>query len=160
VTPEITWETACYQRNMVLEKYIKSVKKLINLLSLSLHWSDILPDLLESLELEQSQLSEVYEQLALRFRQEPYRLKLSYVLKRLENTRDRNLALYKRETLKSNNIPIYRSGAEFLAELRLIEHNLTETGLSCRELENLICQVEQRTRELLGSLENCKHAVR
>ncbi|BAZ26067.1 phosphoenolpyruvate carboxylase [Kalymmatonema gypsitolerans NIES-4073] len=142
VTPEITWETACYQRNMVLEKYIKSVKKLINLLSLSLHWSDILPDLLESLELEQSQLSEVYEQLALRFRQEPYRLKLSYVLKRLENTRDRNLALYKRETLKSNNIPIYRSGAEFLTELRLIERNLTETGLSCRELENLICQVE------------------
>ncbi|KAB8332768.1 phosphoenolpyruvate carboxylase [Scytonema tolypothrichoides VB-61278] len=142
VTPEITWQTACYQRNIVLEKYIKSVKQLISLLSLSLHWSDILPDLLESLELEQSQLSEVYEQLALRFRQEPYRLKLSYVLKRLENTRDRNLALYKREPLKNENIPIYRSGAEFLAELRLIERNLTETGLSCRELEHLICQVE------------------
>ncbi|NMG20987.1 phosphoenolpyruvate carboxylase [Brasilonema bromeliae] len=142
VTPEITWQTACYQRNIVLEKYIKSVKQLINLLSLSLHWSDILPDLLESLELEQSQLSEVYEQLALRFRQEPYRLKLSYVLKRLENTRDRNLALYKREPLKNENIPIYRSGAEFIAELRLIERNLTETGLSCRELEHLICQVE------------------
>lgn len=142
VTPEITWQTACYQRNIVLEKYIKSVKQLISLLSLSLHWSDILPDLLESLELEQSQLSEVYEQLALRFRQEPYRLKLSYVLKRLENTRDRNLALYKREPLKNENIPIYRSGAEFIAELRLIERNLTETGLSCRELEHLICQVE------------------
>ncbi|MBW4624856.1 MAG: phosphoenolpyruvate carboxylase [Brasilonema octagenarum HA4186-MV1] len=142
VTPEITWQTACYQRNIVLEKYIKSVRQLINLLSLSLHWSDILPDLLESLELEQSQLSEVYEQLALRFRQEPYRLKLSYVLKRLENTRDRNLALYKREPLKNENIPIYHSGADFLAELRLIEHNLTETGLSCRELEHLICQVE------------------
>jgi phosphoenolpyruvate carboxylase len=142
VTPEITWQTACYQRNIVLEKYIKSVRQLISLLSLSLHWSDILPDLLESLELEQSQLSEVYEQLALRFRQEPYRLKLSYVLKRLENTRDRNLALYKREPLKNENIPIYRSGAEFLAELRLIERNLTETGLSCRELEHLICQVE------------------
>ncbi len=142
VTPEITWQTACYQRNMVLEKYIKSVKRLINLLSLSLHWSDILPDLLESLELEQSQLSEVYDELALRYRQEPYRLKLSYVLKRLENTRDRNLALYKREILKNNNIPIYRSGSEFLAELRLIERNLTETGLSSKELENLICQVE------------------
>ncbi|ARV63211.1 phosphoenolpyruvate carboxylase [Nostocales cyanobacterium HT-58-2] len=143
VTPDITWQTACYQRNIVLEKYIKSVKQLISLLSLSLHWSDILPDLLESLELEQSQLSEVYDQLALRFRQEPYRLKLSYILKRLENTRDRNLALHKGEILKSeNNTPIYRSGAEFLAELRLIERNLTETGLSCRELENLICQVE------------------
>jgi len=142
VTPAITWETACYQRNMVLSKYIVSVKRLINLLSLSLHWSDILPDLLESLELEQSQLSQVYDDLALRYRQEPYRLKLSYVLKRLENTRDRNLTLYNREILKSDNTPIYRSGAEFLAELQLIEHNLTETGLSCKELENLICQVE------------------
>jgi phosphoenolpyruvate carboxylase len=142
VTPEITWQTACYQRNLVLEKYIKSVKQLINLLSLSLHWSDILPDLLESLEIEQSQLSEVYDQLALRYRQEPYRLKLSYVLKRLENTRDRNMALYKREITKHDATPIYYSGEEFLAELRLIERNLTETGLSCRELEHLICQVE------------------
>jgi phosphoenolpyruvate carboxylase len=142
VTPEITWQTACYQRNLVLEKYIKSVKRLINLLSLSLHWSDILPDLLESLELEQSQLSEVYDALALRYRQEPYRLKLSYVLKRLENTRDRNLALSKREILKNVTTPFYASGEEFLAELKLIERNLTETGLSCKELENLICQVE------------------
>ncbi|MBD2777657.1 phosphoenolpyruvate carboxylase [Iningainema tapete] len=142
VTPEITWQTACYQRNLVLEKYIQSVKRLINLLSLSLHWSDVLPDLLESLELEQSQLSEVYDAQALRFRQEPYRLKLAYVLKRLENTRDRNSSLSKREIPKNDNSQIYRSGAEFLAELRLIERNLTETGLSCKELENLICQVE------------------
>ncbi|MEM7727257.1 MAG: phosphoenolpyruvate carboxylase, partial [Cyanobacteria bacterium P01_A01_bin.45] len=142
VTPEITWQTASYQRGIVLEKYIGSVRQLINLLSLSLHWSDVLPDLLESLELEQSQLSEVYEELALRYRHEPYRLKLSYVLKRLENTRDRNIAVQKRETLKEDNTPVYRSGQEFLDELRLIERNLTETGLTCRELENLICQVE------------------
>jgi phosphoenolpyruvate carboxylase len=142
VTPEITWQTACYQRNIVIEKYIQSVKKLISLLSVSMHWSDVLPDLLESLELEQSQLSEIYDELALRYRQEPYRLKMSYVLKRLENTRDRNLTLYKREIIKNDNTPIYRSGADFLAELRLIQRNLTETGLNCRELENLICQVE------------------
>jgi phosphoenolpyruvate carboxylase len=78
----------------------------------------------------------------LRFRQEPYRLKLSYILKRLENTRDRNLALYNRETPNNEDAPMYRTGAEFLTELLLIQRNLTETGLSCRELENLICQVE------------------
>ncbi|MDZ8257404.1 phosphoenolpyruvate carboxylase [Nostoc sp. ChiQUE01b] len=142
VTPEITWKTACYQRKMVLGRYIQSVKNLIELLSVSMHWSDVLPDLLESLELDQSQLSEVYDALALRYRQEPYRLKLAYVLKRLENTRDRNLALYNRETPKNPDSPLYRSGADFLAELRMIQRNLTETGLSCRELENLICQVE------------------
>ncbi|MGJ5676727.1 MAG: phosphoenolpyruvate carboxylase [Nostochopsis sp.] len=141
VTPEITWQTACYQRTIVLERYIQSVKRLINLLSVSLHWSDVLPDLLESLEIDQSQLSEVYDELALRYRQEPYRLKMSYVLKRLENTHARNLALYTKETPKTE-VPIYRSGEEFLAELRLIERNLAETGLNCQELENLICQVE------------------
>ncbi|NDJ20885.1 phosphoenolpyruvate carboxylase [Nostoc sp. B(2019)] len=142
VTPEITWQTACYQRKMVLGRYIESVKQLIELLSVSMHWSDVLPDLLESLELDQSQLSEVYDALALRYRQEPYRLKLAYVQKRLENTRDRNLALYNRETPKNQDTPMYRSGDDFLTELRLIQRNLTETGLSCRELENLICQVE------------------
>ena len=142
VTPEVTWKTACYQRKMVLERYIKSVKELVTLLSVSMQWSDVLPDLLESLELDQSQLSSVYDSLALRFRQEPYRLKLSYILKRLENTRERNLALYNRETPQNEDAPMYRSGTEFLAELLLIQRNLRETGLSCGELENLICQVE------------------
>ncbi|MBC5797918.1 phosphoenolpyruvate carboxylase [Sphaerospermopsis sp. LEGE 00249] len=142
VTPEVTWKTACYQRKMVLERYIQSVKHLIELLSVSMHWSDVLPDLLESLELDQSILSDVYDALALRYRQEPYRLKLAYVLRRLENTRDRNLALYNRETPSNEDSPMYRSGAEFLAELRLIQRNLTETGLSCGELDHLISQVE------------------
>ena len=142
VTPEVTWKTACYQRKMVLDRYIKSVKELVTLLSVSMQWSDVLPDLLESLELDQSQLSSVYDSLALRFRQEPYRLKLSYILKRLENTRERNLALYNRETPQNEDAHKYRSGTEFLAELLLIQRNLRETGLSCGELENLICQVE------------------
>ena len=145
VTPQITWQTACYQRKMILEKYIKSVKRLIDLLSLSLHWSDILPDLLESLEQEQSQMNEVYEALALRYRQEPYRLKLSYVLKRLENTRERNAYFSnseQRREIIDDSQASYKSGEEFLADLRLIERNLTETGINCRELENLICQVE------------------
>ena len=150
VTPQVTWQTACYQRGLVLEKYIQSVGRLINLLSLSLHWCDVLPELLDSLEHDRSQLPEVYERLAIRYRQEPYRLKLSYVLQRLENTRDRNRQLYdlyngklpKQELNEGISPSVYRSGAEFLAELRLIERSLAETGLTSRELENLICQVE------------------
>jgi phosphoenolpyruvate carboxylase len=147
VTPEITWKTACYQRNLVLGKYIQSVNHLISLLSLSLHWSDVLPELLESLEQDQVQLPEVYEQLAIRYRQEPYRLKLAYIQKRLENTLDRSVKLYNGDYLQSelvdvNPASIYRSGEEFLVELQLIRRNLEETGLSCRELDNLICQVE------------------
>jgi phosphoenolpyruvate carboxylase len=147
VTPQITWQTACYQRGMVIEKYIQSVHRLKDLLSLSLHWSDVLPELLESLEQDQLQMPGVYDQLAIRYRQEPYRLKLSYIQKRLENTRDRNAIINNSDCLRgdapdSNPNTIYASGAAFLAELRLIEQSLTETGLSCRDLETLICQVE------------------
>ncbi|HLO49549.1 MAG TPA: phosphoenolpyruvate carboxylase, partial [Kamptonema sp.] len=151
VTPKITWQTSCYQRHLVLEKYIGAVKRLSELLSLSLHWSDVLPELLESLDRDKLEIQEVYDDWAIRYRQEPYRLKLSYVIKRLENTRDRNWRLYKgdelqreREALSQNPglVGLYHSGADFLAELQLIERNLVETGLSCRDLQNLICQVE------------------
>ena len=147
VTPFVTWQTACYQRNLVVKKYIYSVRQLMSLLSLSLHWSDVLPELLESLEQDRSQLPEVYENVAIRYHQEPYRLKLAYILSRLENTRDRNNKLseatnLQRQMSESQPSNFYRSGAEFLAEIKLIERNLSETGLSCRELENLICQVE------------------
>jgi phosphoenolpyruvate carboxylase len=151
VTPKVTWQTACYQRHLVLCKYISAVKRLKELLSLSLHWSDVLPELLESLDRDKSEFPEVYEQWAIRYRQEPYRLKLAYLLQRLENTRDRNWRLYKGDELQRERealsehpgmTGLYRSGADFLEELRLIDHNLVETGLSCRDLENLLCQVE------------------
>ncbi|OWY65957.1 phosphoenolpyruvate carboxylase [cyanobacterium TDX16] len=148
VTPQVTWQTACYQRQLVLEKYIHSVKRLTNLLSISLHWSDVLPDLLESLEQDRLQMNEVYEALALRYRQEPYRLKLAYILKRLENTFERNARLYnknlRKQEIQEENVTtaVYKSGLDFLTELRLIQRNLSETGLNCRELDSLICQVE------------------
>jgi phosphoenolpyruvate carboxylase len=150
VTPQVTWETSCYQRGLVLDKYIESVENLIELLSLSLHWCDVLPELLDSLEQDRSQMPDIYEKLAIRFRQEPYRLKLAYVQQRLENTRDRNRQLYNlynrslpQQDFNSTSSPcIYGSGAEFLAELQLIERSLAASGLSYSELESLICQVE------------------
>ncbi len=146
VTPEVTWSTACYQRNLVLEKYIKSIDALTEILSLSLHWSGVLPDLLDSLEQDRIDLPEIYEPLSVRYRQEPYRLKLAYIKRRLENTLKRNNLLSnpeEREKIwKTSNKGIYSNGTEFLAELKLIERNLAETGLTCRELEKLISRVE------------------
>ena len=146
-TPSITWKTACYQRQLILDKYMGSLDRLTQLLSLSLHWSDVLPELLESLEQDRLQMPDIYEKLAIRYRQEPYRLKLAYICHRLENTRDRNQRLYtesdwNRHLSDIKNAPMYHSGAEFLAELRLIQRNLAATGLSCRDLEQIICQVE------------------
>lgn len=146
VTPEVTWKTACYQRHLVLGKYIQSVKQLISRLSLSLHWSEVTADLLESLEQDRLLLPDIYDNLAIRYRQEPYRLKLNYILKRLENTRDRNWRLYSGDDLDRKAVEgvphIYPSGEEFLAELKLIQQNLVTTGLRCRDMERLIQQVE------------------
>ncbi|MEL6320333.1 MAG: phosphoenolpyruvate carboxylase, partial [Cyanobacteria bacterium J06626_14] len=147
VTPSVTWKTACYQRSLVLEKYIQSTDQLVELLSLSLHWSDVLPDLLESLEQDQIHFPVIYDALSIRFRQEPYRLKLSYIIQRLKNTLERNQQLYQSDCFRDelpevNQALAYSSSAEFLVELRLIQRNLSETGLTCQELEDLICQVE------------------
>ncbi len=148
VTPDITWKTACYQRNLVLSKYIASVENLRELLSLSLHWSEVLPELLESLEQDQVKMADVYDKLAIRYRQEPYRLKLAYIQRRLENTYDRSLRLYEGDPYPEQfaddpgAVPLYRYGYEFLKDLRLIQRNLEATGLHCQDLDTLICQVE------------------
>lgn len=147
VTPDITWQTACYQRGIVLKKYITSVRELSSKLSLSLHWSNVLPDLLESLEQDRSHFPDIYERLAIRYRQEPYRLKLAYIAQRLHNTLDRNDRIADWDSLKLpkadlNPHTCYHSGADFLAELYLIRQSLSQTGLTCQALETLICQVE------------------
>ncbi len=143
VTPEVTWQTACYQRSLILEKYSKSVANLIDLLSLSLHWCDVMPDLLEALEQDQRSMPHVYETYAIKFRQEPYRLKLAYMLERLNNTCERNRLLKEghdaREWQNSNCYPTVQ---DFLTDLHLIQRNLKETGLTCSQLETLIQQVE------------------
>ncbi len=147
-TPDVTWKTACYQRRLVLDKYIDSVDKLIEILSVSLHWSEVSQELLDSLEQDRVELPDIYEELAIRYRHEPYRLKLTYILRRLKNTRERNSRLNEQNILdwrsrtETTNLPMYHSGAEFLAELHLIQRNLEATGLTCRALETLIAQVE------------------
>ena len=146
VTPEITWKTACYQRNIVLEKYIESVHRLIRLLSLSMHWGDVPTALLDSLERDQQKLPEIYEQHAIRYRQEPYRLKLSYILTRLENSQKRNQQLSESfnsaERYLTNEQNLYRSKEDFLSDLRVIQAALQENNLACGLLDRLVCQVD------------------
>jgi len=163
VTPEITWATACYQRNLVLEKYISATTKLIGLLSVSQHLVDISPTLLESLDRDQQLIPLVYEANNVRYRQEPYRFKLAYILKRLENTHQRNRLVKERGWESTEHIlpdqmadgVYYRYAADFLDELEVLRHALAESKshtesacavhkspLSCRALEHLIRQVQ------------------
>ena len=145
VTPQVTWETACYQRQIVIGKYLDAIAQLREILSLSLHWSDVQQELLDSLEQDQRKMPSIYNELAIRYRQEPYRLKLAYISRRLRNTLERNRALSSaldRQASEVNAENIYQTGDEFVAELKLMQSSLAATTLHCRELDNLIVQAE------------------
>jgi len=157
VTPEITWRTACYQRQLMLERYMKSVSELRDQLSISMQWSQVSPALLESLEMDRLRFPEIYEERAARYRLEPYRLKLSYTLKRLQLTHQRNQQLAEAGwespcdgqtgVVNAFDPPSatpelhFSSADEFRASLELIAESLVATGLSCEPLQTLISQV-------------------
>ncbi len=144
VTHDVTWQTALYQRNLVLNKYIDAVKALAKTLSVSLHWGDVDTPLLDALEQDQRLFPDLYEEFSLVYRQEPYRLKLKYIQRRLELTRERNQRLAHLETQpQSLEIPqAYTTVEEFLADLTLIHKSLASSHLSCRQLNHLIAQVQ------------------
>ncbi len=154
VTPEITWRTACYQRQLMLERYIAAVQNLRDQLSISMQWSQVSAPLLESLEMDRLRFPEVYEERAARYRLEPYRLKLSYTLERLRLTQLRNQQLSKDgwqtsseivsslDTIKNETASLhYQSVTEFRGDLELIRNSLVSTELSCEPLDTLLTQV-------------------
>ncbi|MFM2080357.1 MAG: hypothetical protein RLZZ219_1039 [Cyanobacteriota bacterium] len=160
VTPDITWRTACYQRQLMLERYQAAVTDLRDQLSISMQWSQVSAPLLESLEMDRLRFPEIYEERAARYRLEPYRLKLSYVVERLRLTQQRNQQLAAagwqapgearsplpelgQGALASGPAPElhYATVTEFRTDLELINDSLQGTGLSCEPLENLIAQV-------------------
>lgn len=163
VTPEITWRTACFQRQLMLERYIKAVAELRDQLSISMQWSQVSPALLESLEMDRLRFPEIYEERAARYRLEPYRLKLSYVLERLRLTEARNQLLaeagWESPCDASTAVPLpggnlsasagpasqelhYSAVEEFRSDLELVLNSLEGTGLSCEALQHLISQVQ------------------
>ena len=153
VTPEITWKTACYQRKLMLERYVIAISNLRDQLSVSMQWSQVSSSLLESLETDRVKFPEIYEARATRYRSEPYRLKLSYILEKLRLTQDRNNLLSERGwriTQESESInsdveykedPYYRSVDEFTDDLELIKNSLETTDLTCEPLNTLLTQV-------------------
>ena len=160
VTPDITWRTACYQRQLMLERYLKAVTELSDQLSISMQWSQVSPALLESLEMDRLRFPEIYEERAARYRLEPYRLKLSYTMERLRLTHQRNQQLADAgwESPCDGSAPPppmggslapaptqelhYSTVDEFRYDLELIQDSLERTGLSCESLQHLISQAQ------------------
>jgi phosphoenolpyruvate carboxylase len=148
VTAPVTWQTACYQRGMVLGKYYQAVKELNSLLSLSANRSQVSAELLDTLGRDATYLPQLYSDIAHRYIREPYRMKLAYILVRLENTIKRNEQVAARELLHALHRELepahtyYSDSQEFLQELQIIRNSLAKNDLSVSAVENLICQVE------------------
>jgi len=154
VTTDITWRTACYQRQLMLDRYISAVQSLRDQLSISMQWSQVSASLLESLEMDRFRFPEVYEERATRYRLEPYRLKMSFMLERLRLTKLRNDQLadagwrapaespqpFAPESQPSEALH-YGSVAEFRSDLELIRTSLVSTDLTCEPLDTLLTQV-------------------
>ncbi|MFK7697568.1 phosphoenolpyruvate carboxylase [Paenibacillus sp. HJGM_3] len=112
VKAEITWETLVMQRGLTLQKYQEALKGLMENLSFSTSIVDVTPALLASIELDKQQIQLKTEDVW-RNEKEPYRIKLSYMLEKLENTQSRTQAVVK-----------YHSPEEFTADLKVIEASL------------------------------------
>jgi len=153
VTPEITWRTACYQRQLMLERYIIATSNLRDQLSVSMQWSQVSSSLLESLETDRVKFPEIYEARATRYRTEPYRLKISYILEKLRLTQERNNLLAdngwkfdlegeinNKNLDKVDNLH-YKSVNEFTYDLELIKNSLISTDLTCESVNTLLTQV-------------------
>ena len=138
----------------MLELYISSVQSLRQQLSISMQWSQVAPSLLESLEMDRLRFPEIYERRAARYRLEPYRLKLCYVLEKLERTLARNNQLSEagwqmpcealadpKDGLGNAEVLHYTSVDQFRSDLELVRNSLVSTELSCEQLDTLLHQV-------------------
>jgi phosphoenolpyruvate carboxylase len=117
VTPEVTLSTLAMQRARAIKLYRKELRALRDELSVSSRLLSIPQPLLTSLRKDQRQIK-LPEQILQMYVAEPFRLKLSYMLARLQVLLDNPDELEPREAVADY------SAQEFLADLALIEESL------------------------------------
>ena len=165
VTPEITWETLRLHQRLALRKYLAEVANLSRRLSESVRFAPPSRELQTSIERDRQQMPKTAEEVFQRNPEEPYRQKLSFVYRRLENTIQRNRNLKGALRIETENqlisirpaLPIiaaltksaqpgegeYRTADELWEDLRLIRDSLRadQASLAARAVDRLMRQV-------------------
>ncbi|WP_274364699.1 phosphoenolpyruvate carboxylase [Paenibacillus thermotolerans] len=113
VRSNVTWDTLVMHRQLALKKYEDQLKQGIRLLSFSTTLVDVTPELLASIQVDQEQV-ELKTEYVWRNDTEPYRVKLVYMVERIQNTR---LDTGKPEAR-------YKSPDEFMNDLYIIDRSL------------------------------------
>lgn len=113
VTASVTWKTLEMQRYLALSKYVVSLRELTEHLSFSSNIVEVTPELLISIAMDKERLQIVQEEIW-RNDQEPYRLKLSYMLEKMHNTGNTQIEAKAK----------YNTAEEFMADLLVLDRSL------------------------------------
>jgi phosphoenolpyruvate carboxylase len=165
VTPDVTWETLRLQQRLILRKYLAAVAELSNRSSESERFAPPSDELKASIQRDAHQMKQTAGVVFKRNPEEPYRQKLSFIYRRLENTERRNrdlaaalrietpnqlisirpalpiiAALTQSESLSAD---IYHTGAQLWEDLRLVRDSLRagKAELAARAVDRLMRQV-------------------
>ncbi len=141
VTAQVTRETAVIQADHILRALENATIRIGRALTLHEATTPPAAPLRRALAAASAAHPELLAEIAARSPQEPYRTYLLYTAQRLAATRARHADL------------AYPGPAEYLADLRLVQHSLAEAGAGQQafgELQNLVWQAETFGFHLAG----------
>ena len=119
VTPEVTMDALRLYADRALRLQTSLLEELVAELSVSSRVVGVSEGMRQSLALDRRQLPDVYDRYVRLNAEEPYRLKCSYILARLANTRDR-IATNRPHSPGSD----YLGAAGFVADLEVMDASL------------------------------------
>ncbi|TVQ92994.1 MAG: phosphoenolpyruvate carboxylase [Deltaproteobacteria bacterium] len=143
VTPEITLAAARRAAHRVVDHYRDRVEELVHRLSLSTRIAAVPQPLLDSLEVDAELLPGVFQANRARDREEPIRLKLTFMARRLDATRQR---LEDADAGRRAEHPAaYQTAQAFAEDLRSIEQALEQAGAH-RAKEQLLLPLQLKVQ--------------
>lgn len=135
VTSSVTWRTLNIQRGLVIHKYETLLRALMRKMSFCTSIVEVNDELLRSIEQDRADV-ELRTVEAWTNEKEPYRVKLTYMIQKLQNMR--------LDQFKGTN-QRYNTPAEFIADLQLIDRSLRHhyaDFVADTHLKRLVRQVE------------------
>src|SRR6056297_309526 len=125
VTRDVTWNTLIEQRKTVLKLYIDELNNCRRYLSISRQHVDVPDRLLKSLSKEEKEIT-LSKRFKRRYKNEPYRMKLTYMMHHLQEQID----FLEEDESRIIEASDHYKAKDFIDDLDLIFESLKESGLS------------------------------
>ncbi len=149
VTAEVTRRTFARQRHTTLDLYLHELRELRRELSISSRQAPVPQILYDSISADAESI-ELPEQAKRNYQHEPYRLKLSYMMARLDRLREEALLTLKTRSDHAAEIDEGRSwsydSSDFIADLSLIHDCLVSSGFGSYVESSLLRRILVRGR--------------